>query len=61
MFRWPSSPQAGDKIDLQLSLQTFVCSEPSSLCRVRSLIWLVPITFSEKGSTEPISLTDSEK
>ena len=52
---------AGDKIDLRLSLLTFICSETSSLCRIRSLIWNVPITFSETGSTEPIVLTEESK
>jgi hypothetical protein len=52
---------AGQKLDLRLSLQTFICSESSSLCRIRSLIWNVPITFSESGSAEPIRLTDAAK
>ena len=55
------APDAGEKIDLKVSLKTLVCSEPSSLCRIRSLIWNVPITFSASGSAEPISLTDKEK
>jgi DNA-binding beta-propeller fold protein YncE len=55
------TPEAGEKIDLKVSLKTFVCSEPSSLCRIRSLIWDVPITFSASGSDDPISLTDKEK
>jgi thiol-disulfide isomerase/thioredoxin len=54
-------PDAGEKIDLKISLKTFVCSEPSSLCRIRSLIWKVPITFSASGSADPISLTDTDK
>ena len=54
-------PQDGEKIELKLSLQTLVCSEPSSLCRIRSLVWLVPITFSAKGSSDPISLIEPEK
>ncbi len=55
------TPDSGDKIDLKISLKTFVCSEPSSLCRIRSLIWTVPITFSSSGSSEPIGLTDKVK
>ena len=54
------SPEAGEKFDLRLSLNTFICSESSSLCRIRSLIWNVPITFSATGSTEPIALTTEE-
>jgi thiol-disulfide isomerase/thioredoxin len=54
-------PDAGEKIDLKVSLKTLVCSEPSSLCRIRSLIWTVPITFNESGSSEPIHLTDKEE
>ncbi len=52
-------PEDGEKIDLKLSLLTLVCSEPSSLCRIRSLIWTVPITFSASGSSDPISLSDT--
>ncbi len=52
---------AGDKIDLRLSLLTFICSDTSNLCRIRSLIWNVPITFSATGSTEPIILTEEAK
>src|SRR5262249_7368877 len=33
-----SVPGPGEKIDLKFSLKTLVCSEPSSLCRIRSLI-----------------------
>jgi thiol-disulfide isomerase/thioredoxin len=53
--------QAGEKLDLRLSLETFVCSETSSLCQVRSYIWNVPITFSDKAPAEPISLTTDMK
>ena len=54
-------PDPGDKLDLRLSLKTLVCSEPSSLCRIRSLIWNVPISFSASGSSETIHLSESEK
>ena len=53
------APEDGEKIDLKLSVLTLVCSEPSSLCRIRSLIWNVPITFSASGSSEPIDLTEA--
>jgi thiol-disulfide isomerase/thioredoxin len=54
-------PDPGEKLDLKFSLKTLVCSEPSSLCRIRSLIWTVPITFSASGSFEAIHLTETEK
>ncbi len=43
---------AGDAIDLRLSLQTFVCSEASSLCQIRSFVWNVPISFGAQGASE---------
>ena len=52
------TPDPGDKFDLKVSLKTFVCSEPSSLCRIRSLIWTVPITVTPSAFLRPISLTD---
>jgi thiol-disulfide isomerase/thioredoxin len=51
----------GETFDLRLSLLTLICSEPSSLCRPRSLIWNVPITISESGASGPIRLTDEAK
>jgi thiol-disulfide isomerase/thioredoxin len=53
--------EAGEKIDLKLSLLTLICSEPSSLCRPRSLIWNVPITFSDSAPADPIRLTGESK
>jgi DNA-binding beta-propeller fold protein YncE len=50
------SPQVGRSIDLRLSVSAFVCSENSSLCKIQSFIWNVPITFSDSGSSDPISL-----
>ena len=38
---------AGDKLDLRLSLQTFVCSETSSLCQIKSYVWNIPVTFTD--------------
>ena len=52
---------AGEKLDLKVSLLTLVCSEPSSLCRPRSLIWNLPVTFSESGTSEPVSLIGEAK
>ena len=48
-FPWPRPAAAGEKIDLRLSLQTFVCSETSSLCAIKSYVWNVPVTFSRNG------------
>jgi NHL repeat len=48
---------AGDTLDLRLSLQTFVCSEASSLCQIRSYVWNVPIKFGAQGTNEAIPLS----
>ncbi len=53
--------EAGQKLDVKLSLSSLICSEPSSLCRPHSLIWNIPIAFSDSGSTEPIPLTGASK
>ena len=53
--------EAGEKFDLKVSLLTLICSEPSSLCRPRSLIWNVPITISDSAPTDPIRLTGESK
>jgi len=54
------SPQAGQSIDLRLSVSAFVCSENSSLCQIQSFIWNIPITFSDSGKTDPIALSVPE-
>jgi thiol-disulfide isomerase/thioredoxin len=53
--------EAGEKIDLRVSLLSLICSEPSSLCRPRSLIWNVPITISESAPADPIRLAGQSK
>jgi hypothetical protein len=53
--------EAGERIDLRLSLLSLICSEPSSLCRPRSLIWNVPITISDRAPADPIRLTGESK
>ena len=53
--------EAGEKLDLKLSLSSLICSEPSSLCRPHSLIWNIPISVSESGSTDPIPLSGASK
>jgi thiol-disulfide isomerase/thioredoxin len=52
---------AGEKLDLRLSLQTFVCSQNSKLCRIQSYIWNVPISFSDAAPAEAIRLTTDTK
>ena len=37
----------GDSLDLRFSLQTFVCSETSSLCQIKSFVWNIPVTFAD--------------
>ena len=56
-----TAPSAGEKINLRLSLLPLVCSEPANLCRIRSLIWNVPITISASAKSDSISLTDAAK
>jgi thiol-disulfide isomerase/thioredoxin len=51
----------GEKVDLRLSLQTFVCSETSNLCAIKSYIWKVPVVFSDDVSTAPLSLNTDTK
>jgi thiol-disulfide isomerase/thioredoxin len=55
----PAAP--GDKFDLRVSLQTFVCSETSSLCAIKSYIWNVPIAFADDAPTGPVSLSTQSK
>jgi thiol-disulfide isomerase/thioredoxin len=49
--------EAGDKINLRVSLQTFVCSETSSLCMIKSYVWNIPVTFHSAEGQGPIVLT----
>jgi thiol-disulfide isomerase/thioredoxin len=50
------SPQVGQTIDLRLSLSAFVCSENSSLCKIQSFIWNIPITISDSAKSDSIAL-----
>jgi thiol-disulfide isomerase/thioredoxin len=52
---------AGDTIDLRLSLQTFVCSEASSLCQIRSFVWNVPVSFVAQSAKDDIRLSTDFK
>lgn len=52
--------EAGEKLDLRLSLKTFVCSEKSSLCMIQSYIWNVPISFTATGGVEQIDLSTAK-
>ncbi len=51
----------GDTMDLRLSLQTFVCSEASSLCQIRSFVWNVPISFVAQPASDSIPLSTESK
>jgi thiol-disulfide isomerase/thioredoxin len=51
------SAAAGDSINLRLSTSTFVCSESSSLCQIRSFVWNVRLSFASGESAEAIQLT----
>jgi thiol-disulfide isomerase/thioredoxin len=52
---------AGEKFDLRLSLQTFVCSETSSLCAIKCYVWNVPVAFSDESAGGSISLSTHPK
>jgi thiol-disulfide isomerase/thioredoxin len=52
---------AGEKIDLRLSLQTFVCSETSNLCAIKSYVWNIPVTIDSAEGQSPIALTTEAK
>ena len=51
----------GDTFDLRLSLQTFVCSEASSLCQIRSYVWNVPVSFVAQSAGDNVRLTTDMK
>jgi thiol-disulfide isomerase/thioredoxin len=47
----------GEAFDVRVSVQSFVCSESSSLCRIQSFIWNVPVRFAaSKKPGEAIAL-----
>ena len=52
---------AGDALELRLSLQSFVCSEASSLCQIRSFVWNVPISFGAQAANDAIRLSTDMK
>jgi DNA-binding beta-propeller fold protein YncE len=52
---------SGEKIKLHLSLQTFVCSDTSNLCAIKSYVWNVPVEFSDEASTAPLVLSTDTK
>ena len=52
---------AGDKIELRVSLQTFVCSETSSLCMIKSYVWNIPVAFTESAASEHVRLSAGMK
>jgi thiol-disulfide isomerase/thioredoxin/DNA-binding beta-propeller fold protein YncE len=52
---------AGDKLNLRVSLQTFVCSETSSLCAIKSYVWNIPIRFQSTEGEGAIKLSTAAK
>ena len=52
---------AGDKLDLRVSLQTFVCSEASNLCQIKSYVWNVPVAFTDSAAAEHVKLNAAAK
>jgi thiol-disulfide isomerase/thioredoxin len=47
---------AGDALKLRFSLSAFVCSHASSLCRIQSFVWELPVEFADSGSADPLKL-----
>jgi thiol-disulfide isomerase/thioredoxin len=47
---------AGQMLTLRFSLSVFVCSEVSSLCRIQSFVWEIPVEFSDSGTSDAIKL-----
>jgi hypothetical protein len=45
------APKAGETIPLKVSVSAFICSESSSLCRIKSFVWNVPVKFESGGSS----------
>jgi YVTN family beta-propeller protein len=42
--------KAGDKLDLKVSVASFVCNEGSNFCTIKSYVWDVPVTFADGGT-----------
>lgn len=49
------APASGDSIPLKVSVSAFICSESSSLCRIKSFVWNVPVKF-ESGGQPAVTL-----
>jgi len=49
------APLPGESIPLKVSVSAFICSEASSLCRIKSFVWNVPVKF-ESGGESAITL-----
>jgi DNA-binding beta-propeller fold protein YncE len=43
--------RAGDSVQVRLSVSAFVCDEGSNLCRIKSYVWNIPVTFDKDGQT----------
>lgn len=44
--------QVGDKFELKLSVQSFVCNEGSNLCMIKSYVWTLPVIVAEGGESK---------
>ncbi len=45
----------GETVDLKLSVSLLICSEGSSLCRPKSYVWTIPVTF-KAGAASTIAI-----
>jgi thiol-disulfide isomerase/thioredoxin len=44
------SMKAGESFTLKVSVQSFVCSEGSNFCTIKSYVWNVPVSVAEAGA-----------
>ncbi len=55
---------AGDTLDLRVSVQSFVCSGTSKLCRIQRHVWNVPVRFTadaKAGEAIPLDVSAGSK
>ena len=50
----------GETAELKLSVMALICSEGSSLCRPKSYVWTIPVTFKD-GAGSTIAVESSKK
>jgi DNA-binding beta-propeller fold protein YncE len=41
------APKVGETLPLKLSVSAYVCDDKSSVCRIRSFVWNIPVAFAD--------------